>query len=87
MRSGGEGEKEGGWEETVVGAVRRGGEWEIGRWRRGGGPGRCDVEDDVSGPFVGQEKREKRDRKSTRLELQSHYSIPYAVFCLKKFFF
>jgi hypothetical protein len=44
----------------VVGAVRRGGEWEIGRWRRRGGPGRCDVEDDVSGPFVGHEKRERR---------------------------
>jgi hypothetical protein len=44
---------------VVVGAVRRGGEWEIGRWRRERGEGRCDVEDDVSGPFVGREKREK----------------------------
>src|SRR5881275_3473188 len=27
---------------------------------------------------------EPRDRKSTRLELQSHGTISYAVFCLKK---
>lgn len=30
-----------------------GGEWEIGRWRREGGPGGCDAGVEVSGPFVG----------------------------------
>src|SRR5690242_20992171 len=43
----------------------------------------CDTEDALVGCSVARQPRERRDRKSTRLN-SSHMSISYAVFCLKK---
>src|SRR5437773_5668999 len=51
--------------------------------RRGRAGRRGDLREPGPGPLLRQRRRQREDRKSTRLN-SSHITISYAVFCLKK---